>query len=100
MLRIYRTKDDPNENEVMRIAKKSGYTAVAYGETKNCIVYDLIKNKVGGQSKKVPKEQIEEMKAKGLSMKQIASDLNISRASLYNYIKSYKEEDEQIKSSP
>lgn len=93
MLRIYRTKDDPNDDEVMRIAKKSGYTAVAYGETKSCIVYDLIKNKVGGQSKKVPREQIEKMKAKGLSMKQIAVELNISRASLYNYVKSYKEEE-------
>ena len=97
MLRIYRTKDDPNEDEVMRIAKKSGYSAIAYGETKSCIVYDLIKNKVGGQSKKVPREKIEEMRAKGLSMRQIASELNISRASLYNYIKSYKEEDERKK---
>lgn len=87
----YKVGGTEGEEDIERIAKKSGYTAVKCEGGKGWVVYDLQKNKVGGRSKKVPKEQIEKMKGEGLSMKQIAVELNISRASLYNYVKSYKE---------
>ena len=86
----YELNGDEGDDDIIRIAKKCGYNAINRTELKEWVRYDLVKNKVGAPSKKPIdlKEQITDLKAKGMTMDLIAESLKISRSSLYNYIKS------------
>lgn len=89
----YELNGDEGDDDIIRIAKKCGYTAINRTELKEWVRYDLIKNKVGAPSKKPTdfQKKITALKANGMSMESIAESLKISRASLYNYIKSDEE---------
>ena len=57
MLKIALNKNGPEtEKDILRFAKKSGYTAKKVDENTVWITYDLTKNKVGAPSKKIPKD--------------------------------------------
>lgn len=76
------------EEDIMRIAKKGGYTAVKVDENKVWVTYDLVKNRVGAPSKRTPgiKEKIIEMRVQGKTIKAISQELGVGRSSVYNYL--------------
>lgn len=78
-----------DEKDILRIAKKSGYKAKKTDENKVWITYDLEKIKAGAPTKKInnAKEIIEEMRKKGISIKDIAKALGVTRSTVYRYVK-------------
>lgn len=72
--------------ELERIAKKGGYRVIRKGETNNIRGIDAKKSKVGHPRKNISKEEILILKEKGNSIKDICKVLNVSRATVYNYL--------------
>lgn len=85
-----------DKNHIMCTPDGEGYYKTKTGK----IIYQFWCEKtkrIGRPSKQIPREKIEEMKAQGMSMKEISQKLGIGRASLYNYLNMGDEMNKKVK---
>ena len=89
MIWVIDTKGFETKEMIKKYAKKLGYQIIDEIEIKKYhqIKFKLEKRKVGQPRKNISKEEILILREKGNSIKDICKVLNVSRATVYNYLK-------------
>ena len=88
MLQIALFDNEPESaDDVLNLIKRIGYKIIKIDEHDGYLVYFVKKNKIGAPSKKIPRDEINELIKNGMSISDIAKKYNVSRASIYKYLK-------------
>lgn len=88
MLQIALSGNEPEtQADVEKLIKRIGYKTIKMENVNGYLVFFIKKNKSGAPSKKIPKAEINELIKNGMTITDIAKKYNVSRASIYKYLK-------------